>query len=167
MKRLTALFGTAVILLAASGCVVSGGSFFVYGPDGQPISEVHAKFKPIASFRSGSAADITNDSKYDLEVITMYVSEYGYWHSEKYFVVPAGYKGFAAIPAPGYTNWSTCGSGSVTIRVQIDGRMYSSVERLSVCNYSSALPAYIITDETVARRVRGSGELWNKPGWGY
>ncbi len=167
MKRIAVAFALLISVVFLSGCIASGASFALYGRDGLPMSEVQAKFKPIASFRSGSAADITNDSRYNLEVITMYSSEHGYWHSEKYFEVPAGYKGYAAIPAPGYTNWYTCGAASVTIRVVANGRTYSSVERLSVCNGSPTMPAYLVSDETVARRIAGNGELWDKPGWGW
>lgn len=172
MRTLKNSFGTLsrtlsfLSFLFLSSCISGGnGNFFLVGPDGQVISEI--KYKPIGTFHSGSAADITNDSDYDLYVITMYISEHGYWHRENYFIVPAGHKGYASIPAPGYVNWGTCGVATITIRVQVNNRIYSSAEKISVCNWQPILPVYIISNETIKRRMEGNGEIWNKAGWGY
>ncbi len=165
MKRLTALFGIMIAALFFYGCGSSASSITYNHSEMEPSA--HTKTKPINHSDFGMTVDITNDSKYDLDVITLYVSEYGYWHRERNFIVTSGSKDFVTIPSPGYMNWSTCGSGSVTIRVRVNGRIYSSVDKLSICNNFSSVPAYIITDETVERRTQGQGDLWNRPGWGY
>jgi len=150
------LFVLCALLLV--GC---GSSIAVRGMGGIPVAEIG--LQPLSSVCSrGDVADITNDSDYDLEVITSYVSERGFWSQSLRFSVPAGAKGFAKIPSPGYFNWSTCGYTTVTIRVvgKTDGRFYSSVDKFGVCNTYPAMPTYHITDESIQRRMENRGHLW-------
>ena len=162
MKRLLALFGIVLFSAAFSGCATTGGSGYSYGPaQSTPAVSRTAATKDDR----GDGADITNDSSYTLDVITIYASDNGWWRNQNTDRVMAGEKKFVVIPAPMYYNYGTCGTASVTIRAIVNGKIYSSVEHMSVCNTQPTMPSYLITDDSVKRRIEGQGDLWDKVGW--